>query len=230
MGARSFLIRNNLWISSKPFKCIIFWVAPKAIPDLGGTPSLWPCRATQCRASVAANSCNLPDVAGMSRYIPHKPQNKTLSHISCHPSVTVSRGNLLAKPDRATRGCSSYTHTNRAAAKHRKTTKMRLKKGNAEHADDRCEKSRRRKRWKTNGEKMVEFWCRFFPVYAEFFTVSKGHKQWKKHLVIDDLFHGWFFTAYPLSKKEREPKKREGWLCQGWFWATWTLKCTFNTL
>ena len=33
-------------------------------------------------------------------------------------------------------------------------------------------------------------WCRFFTVYAEFFTVYKGHKRLKEHLVIDDLFHG----------------------------------------
>ena len=58
--------------------------------------------------------------------------------------------------------------------------------------------SRRRKRWKTNGEKMVDFWCRFFhglvPIFhglRRFFTVCKGHKRWKKkHLVIDELFHG----------------------------------------
>ena len=40
--------------------------------------------------------------------------------------------------------------------------------------------SGRRKRWKTNDEKMVDFWCRFFTVYAELFTVCKGHKRWKK--------------------------------------------------
>ena len=38
-------------------------------------------------------------------------------------------------------------------------------------------KSRRRKRLKTNGEKMVDFWCRFFTVYAELFTVYTGHKR-----------------------------------------------------
>ena len=27
---------------------------------------------------------------------------------------------------------------------------------------------------------MVDFCCRFFTVYAEFFTVYKGHKRWKK--------------------------------------------------
>ena len=46
--------------------------------------------------------------------------------------------------------------------------------------------SRRRKRWKTDGEwkKMVDFWCRFFTVYADLFTVYKGHKgRKKKHLV-----------------------------------------------
>ena len=51
----------------------------------------------------------------MSRYI---PQKLTLSHLSCHHSVTVSRGSLLAKTDRATRGCSTYTHTNRATLCH----------------------------------------------------------------------------------------------------------------
>ena len=38
----------------------------------------------------------------------------------------------------------------------------------------------------------------FFTVYAEFFTVYKGHKRWKKHLVIDDLLNGQLFTVYPL--------------------------------
>ena len=47
--------------------------------------------------------------------------------------------------------------------------------------------SRRRKRWKTNGEKMVDFWCRFFhglvPIFhglRRFFTVYKGHKRCNK--------------------------------------------------
>ena len=43
------------------------------------------------------------------------PQEKTLAHPSCHPPpVTVSHGNFPAKTDRATQGCSSYTHTDRA--------------------------------------------------------------------------------------------------------------------
>ena len=34
-------------------------------------------------------------------------------------------------------------------------------------------------------------WRRFFHGLRRFFTVCKGHKRWKKkHLVIDDLFHG----------------------------------------
>ena len=77
-----------------------------------------PCRTTQCRAhSVAANSRNFRDVAGVSRYIPHpapKYLKKNLSHLSCHPSVTVSQEEFLAKTDRSKRGCSSCTHTNRA--------------------------------------------------------------------------------------------------------------------
>ena len=78
-----------------------------------------PCRATHCCThSFATNSRNFRDVAGMSCYISHAPPNKTLSHPSCHPSATVSRGHLLAKTDRATRGCSSYTHTNRATLCH----------------------------------------------------------------------------------------------------------------
>ena len=77
------------------------------------------CRATQCRAhSVAANSCNFRDVAGVLSYTRHTPEKKTLSHLSCHPSVTVSQEKFLAKTDRATRGCSSYTHTNRATLCH----------------------------------------------------------------------------------------------------------------
>ena len=40
---------------------------------------------------------------------PTNPPKKTPSHASCHPPVTVSRGDFLAKTDCATRGCSSYT-------------------------------------------------------------------------------------------------------------------------
>ena len=35
---------------------------------------------------------------------------------------------------------------------------------------DRKSKSRRRKRWKTNGEKMVDFWCRFFSRFGADFS------------------------------------------------------------
>ena len=38
--------------------------------------------------------------------------------------------------------------------------------------------SRRRKRWKTNGEKMVDFWCRFFhglvPIFSRFTPIFHG--------------------------------------------------------
>ena len=45
-----------------------------------------PNRATQCRAhSVAANSRNFRDVAGVSRCTPPTPAKKTLPHLSCHP-------------------------------------------------------------------------------------------------------------------------------------------------
>ena len=40
------------------------------------------------------------------------------------------------------------------------------------------EDSRRRKRWKTNGEKMVDFWCRFFhglvPIFSRFMPIFHG--------------------------------------------------------
>ena len=51
---------------------------------------------------------------------------------------------------------------------------------------------------KTNGEKMVDFWCRFFTDFwcrffhglVPIFHVYKDITVKKKHLVIDDLFHG----------------------------------------
>ena len=53
-----------------------------------------PCHAAQCRArNVAANSRTFKDVAGVSRCIPLPAQEKTMFHLSCHPSVTVSREN-----------------------------------------------------------------------------------------------------------------------------------------
>ena len=42
--------------------------------------------------------------------------------------------------------------------------------------------SRRRKRRKTNGEKQWIFGADFFAVYAELFTVYKGHKRWKENI------------------------------------------------
>ena len=51
---------------------------------------------------------------------------------------------------------------------------LRLKIGNGRSTIGKCTgpKSRRRKRWKTNGETMVDFWCRFFSRFgADFFTV-----------------------------------------------------------
>ena len=52
---------------------------------------------------------------------------------------------------------------------------------------------------KPNGEKMVDFWCQFFSrSSANFFTVYADFSRFvrdingekKKHLLIDDLFHG----------------------------------------
>ena len=47
---------------------------------------------------------------------------------------------------------------------------------------------------------MVDFWCRFFTVYAELFTVYKGHKRWKKHLVIDMIFFTVSFSRFAPSR------------------------------
>ena len=63
--------------------------------------------------------------------------------------------------------------------------------------------------------KMVDFWCRFFhglvpiffTVYADFsrFIIRDINGE-KKHLVIDDLFHGYFFTVCPLSIGNRKQR------------------------
>ena len=48
-----------------------------------------------------------------------------------------------------------------------------------------------RKRWKTNDEKMVDFWCRLFHALRRVFMAYKGRKRWKKNIsLFDDLFHG----------------------------------------
>ena len=59
--------------------------------------------------------------------------------------------------------------------------------------------SRRRKRWKTNDKKMVDFWCRFFTVYAEFFTVYKGHKRWK-NITLLMIFFTVSFSRFTPSR------------------------------
>ena len=46
---------------------------------------------------------------------------------------------------------------------------------------------------------MVDLGCRFFMVYAEFFTAYKGHKRLKKHLVIEMIFFTVSFHGLPLS-------------------------------
>ena len=76
-----------------------------------------PCRTTRCCAhNVGATFRNCRDVAGMSCYTLHSPYKITLSHLSCHPTVTVSTstardvaGNFFAKADLAIRGCRNYT-------------------------------------------------------------------------------------------------------------------------
>ena len=58
-----------------------------------------------------------------------------------------------------------------------------------------------------NGAKLTvkKWWlfgCRFFTVCAEFFTVCKGRKRWKKHLVIDMSFFTVSFSRFtPLRSK-----------------------------
>ena len=53
------------------------------------------------------------------------------------------------------------------------------------------------------------FGCRFFTVYAEFFTVYMGRKQWKKHLIIDMIFFTVGFSQFTPSRKmcEKVPKR-----------------------
>ena len=100
-----------------------------------------PNRATQCRArSVAPNSRNFRDVAGMSRYTPRKDRVAPVFPPLCRSCVRsvlerrtdvrlegggvalevpeASQENILPTTDRATRGCRSYTHTNRATLRH----------------------------------------------------------------------------------------------------------------
>ena len=68
--------------------------------------------------------------------------------------------------------------------------------------------SRRRKRWKTNGEKMVDFWCRFFSRFGadffhglhRFFTVCKGHKRWKKNISLLMNFFTVSFSRFAPSR------------------------------
>ena len=55
-----------------------------------------------------------------------------------------------------------------------------------------------RKRWKANDEKMVDFWCRSFSRFTQsFFTVYKGRKRWKKHLIISWSFSRLVFHGLP---------------------------------
>ena len=63
-----------------------------------------------------------------------------------------------------------------------------------------CFYSRRRKRWKANDEKMMDFWCRFFTVYAEFFTVYKGHQRWKKKILLLMTFFTVSFSRFTPSR------------------------------
>ena len=45
------------------------------------------------------------------------------------------------------------------------------------------------------------FGADFFTVYADFSRFIRDINGEKKHLVIDDLFHGSFFTVCPLSSE-----------------------------
>ena len=106
---------------------------------LSGTHLLRP-QSRYAVYSVAADSRNFGDVAGMSRY-PLKrpcrtcfptPLSQFCSVFSGGRTTEVRlegggvalevpemlRENFLAKTDRATRGCRSYTHTNRATLCH----------------------------------------------------------------------------------------------------------------
>ena len=66
------------------------------------------------------------------------------------------------------------------------------------------------KRWKTNGEKMVDFWCRFFTVCADLFTVYKGHKRWKKNISLLMILFTVSFSRFAPSRGERSFWKRNG--------------------
>ena len=50
------------------------------------------------------------------------------------------------------------------------------------------------KKWWIFGADFFTVWCRFFTVYADFSRFVRDINGEKKHLVIDELFHG-FFSA-----------------------------------
>ena len=53
--------------------------------------------------------------------------------------------------------------------------------------------SRRRKRWKTNGEKMVDFWCRFFHgLVPIFFTVYADFSRFVRDINGEFFFRYWW--------------------------------------
>ena len=72
--------------------------------------------------------------------------------------------------------------------------------------------SRRRKRWKTNGEKMVDFWCRFFhglvpiffTVYADFSRFVRDINGEKKNISLLIIFFTVSFSRFAPSRYERE--------------------------
>ena len=57
------------------------------------------------------------------------------------------------------------------------------------------------------------FGADFFTVSADFSRLIRDINGEKKHLLIDDLFHGYFFTVCPLSKgygsgNDKRPESR----------------------
>ena len=58
---------------------------------------------------------------------------------------------------------------------------------------------------------MVDFWCRFFTVYAELFTVYKGHKRWKTKLSLLMIFFTVSFSRFTPSRLPRGNFKTVPW-------------------
>ena len=168
-----------LW--SAPPKCCVFWISENSrrLGNRCGCPKFLAGKVFRQISTLLENSSPIfrqhSEMLSLPRF-GHFPARKMAAGKSAPPS-----GALLDFSSETATAFLSFSDDKAGVIKQRQKSARKtanlapyVSRNNLQGNN----KSRRRKRWKTNGEKMVDFWCRFFhglvPIFSRFTPIFHG--------------------------------------------------------